>query len=500
MARTKNAMRAPLDISSRFGLLPPFDETVEWPESCSQSDVDERLHLHNRGPRRYVVAATNDSEGDGEEGKAVVATAEYFYISGLIERSGAAPILRGFCSGFSASGAFQIELERTAPRDTEPEFVLEPDDIPGQALTYFGGTYEHDERIEPMRIFYVEPNQTFKVAQTAFRTQEGDLLLDYDGGRDGSHSCLLRFEPDGEVVPFEASRELAEAKAELQKWRSGQLKFIPEVHDLESGELTTTIVEHDHSPPPTSTGEKRGRDEGESSLHRIVRIKEEKAEAEQEMEEQTHQFGVLAGQGCEFNAAKGTVFQTLKDRFPPGSDCPVPWRALGEVDFHELMKLGLPDEEAVMAASAWQAGMWLPQPNPEEDDTRVPPFIAAWAFVKHVTRDGSEVLGIREHDEIIKSPISMPSAYTGKPLSRTITKSAEFVRHLRKRYRTKADAILNYLLKQFKEYERHSGGVGFSGYAVIHKIWNVAEDREMTLGEMLELLMTLTGGSHVEGK
>lgn len=208
---------------SRFELLPPFEETVEWPESCSQSDVDERMHLHNRGPRRYAVVATYDSEGLGDGGKAVGAAAEYFYISGLIERSGAAPILRGFCSGYAASGAFQLELERTAPR--EPKFVLEPDDIPGEELTHFKGTYSHDELQGPMRLFYVEPNQTFKVGQTAFRTQEGDLLLDYDGNRDGSHSCLLRLEPDGEVVPFEARRELAEAKAELEKWRTGELRF-----------------------------------------------------------------------------------------------------------------------------------------------------------------------------------------------------------------------------------------------------------------------------------
>ena len=60
--------------------------------------------------------------------------------------------------------------------------------------------------------------------------------------------------------------------------------------------------------------------------------------------------------------------------------------------------------------------------------------------------------------------------------------------------KTVADRILGYLLEKYEEYERHSGGVGFSGYSVIYKVWNEAENREMSLVKMVALLTALGSG------
>ena len=87
----------------------------------------------------------------------------------------------------------------------------------------------------------------------------------------------------------------------------------------------------------------------------------------------------------------------------------------------------------------------------------------------------------------------MPPQYRGEPRYDEFKKSAAFVTHLRRKYKTVADRILGYLLEKYEEYERHSGGVGFSGYSVIYKVWNEAENREMSLVEMVALLTTLVG-------
>ena len=65
---------------------------------------------------------------------------------------------------------------------------------------------------------------------------------------------------------------------------------------------------------------------------------------------------------------------------------------------------------------------------------------------------------------------------------------------MRRKYKGKADALLKYLLDKYVEYQSHSGGLGYSGYTVTRKLWNEAEDREMDLPEMCELLVSLTKG------
>ena len=81
--------------------------------------------------------------------------------------------------------------------------------------------------------------------------------------------------------------------------------------------------------------------------------------------------------------------------------------------------------------------------------------------------------------------------WRGSQFTLTETKSAAFVKHLRRKYPREADAILKYLLEKYKEYELHSGGLGLYAEAVIRKLWKEDAKREMTLEEMCKLLMDL---------
>ena len=212
----------------------------------------------------------------------------------------------------------------------------------------------------------------------------------------------------------------------------------------------------------------------------------------EELEEQRYDYGIVVGQGAELSQARGCVYQALRSKFPPGSNSRVPWRAFGELEIGRLREeFGLREEDFV-TATCWQSGLWLPQPEQDLDgDTNSwPPFIADWAFFKRVDdSSGRAKYKIREEDETLRFDVPMPAGYP--PRSREITKKADFVKHMRRKYKTKANAILNYLLSKFEEYERHSGGVGFTGYSVIYKVWNEAKDTEMTFEEMVQLLVGL---------
>ena len=212
----------------------------------------------------------------------------------------------------------------------------------------------------------------------------------------------------------------------------------------------------------------------------------------EEMEEQSRHYGAVAGQAHQYSEAQGTVFKNLMANFPPGSRSRVPWKVFGEVDLGELAKLGLREEHQI-AATAWNDGFWLQKPDGEGDAT-VPPFIAEWAFERKGTNErGEEEFAVREADEVIRYPARMPASYTGPPRFREITKSAAFVKYLRANYPKKAaDAILAYLLGKYREYLAHSGGVGFTGYSVIYKVWDAAKNREMNLPEMVELQTALS--------
>ena len=48
-------------------------------------------------------------------------------------------------------------------------------------------------------------------------------------------------------MPFEASRELAEAKAELQKWRTGELRF-KRARDEDDGTSDDRVVRQNQDP------------------------------------------------------------------------------------------------------------------------------------------------------------------------------------------------------------------------------------------------------------
>lgn len=212
--------------------------------------------------------------------------------------------------------------------------------------------------------------------------------------------------------------------------------------------------------------------------------------------------GVLVGDGGEFKSAKVWVFDQIKHKLPQGDQSDY-MRTFGDVDVGELARLGLKEQDHI-AALEWGQGIWLSKPNhedePDQDLTRTsrimktswPPFIAEWAFIKRVTEVETVVeYVIREDDAVIETERSMPKQYQGPPRFLKETKSAAFVKHLRRTYPRQADAILKYLLNKYKEYEDHRDGLGVSGYSVIRKLWDKGKDREMTLEEMCKLLMSL---------
>ena len=279
-------------------------------------------------------------------------------------------------------------------------------------------------------------------------------------------------------------------QAELIQWRSGQIKLVADMIDVDGNSLAPAVVRSRGDPPVRRS---KRHIEPTDTASRLKKVK-------LELKESVHRYGELVGQGQEFSKAHGTVFSHLRECFPPGAASPVTWRALGEIDLGKLMELGLTQED-VGAATAWQQGFWLLSPPAEEEAAAGngwPPFIASWAFKKHVTvgPDGrqEETYSIREQTEVLRVERLMPPQYEGPPRYNEFKMSAAFVQHLRRRYsRTKADRILAYLLEKYEEYERHSGGVGFSGYSVIHKAWNEVENREMSFSEMLALLTAFIG-------
>ena len=238
---------------------------------------------------------------------------------------------------------------------------------------------------------------------------------------------------------------------------------------------------------------RQGGESVEQSQREIDELNAKLKAVKEEMEEQSRHYGAVAGQAHQYSEAQGTVYKNLKANFPPGSRSRVPWKVFGEVDLGELAKLGLREEHQI-AATAWNDGFWLQKPDGDVGDATVPPFIAEWAFERKGTNErGEEEFAVREADEVIQYPARMPASYTGPPRFREITKSAAFVKYLRANYPKKAaDAILAYLLGKYREYLAHSGGVGFTGYSVIYKVWDAAKNREMNLPEMVELQTALS--------
>ena len=249
----------------------------------------------------------------------------------------------------------------------------------------------------------------------------------------------------------------------------------------------------------------RQEEKDEEAKRRLQKKKKDLAELQEELDETNKCNGVLVGDGMEFNDAKVWVYNEIRRELPPGGG--PPWRAFGDVDVGELASLGLKDQDH-MAATGWGQGIWLTKPNLdglEDEPDGWPPFIADWAFIKkRVTDERTKVVAskqvvetvveyvTREDDEVITTPRLMPKDWRGPQSTLTETKSAAFVKHLRRKYpRREADAILKYLLEKYKEYELHSGGLGFHAEAVIRKLWKEDANREMTLEEMCKLLMGL---------
>ena len=220
----------------------------------------------------------------------------------------------------------------------------------------------------------------------------------------------------------------------------------------------------------------------------LKKAEQEKAKLHEQMEEEAQHYGALTGQEHMYNQASATVFDAIKKHFP--DDSRVHWRSFGELDWKELRDRGLKVHD--LDWTTWQEGLWIEKRKEDHDDsTYGPPFIAKWAF-KRVIKDHELVAyEIREKDEDFTTTIPMPGSMDA--IIQTTTYSAAFVQYMRRKYKGKADALLKYLLDKYVEYQSHSSGLGYSGYTVTRKLWNEAEDREMTLPEMCKLLVSLTG-------
>ena len=82
---------------------------------------------------------------------------------------------------------------------------------------------------------------------------------------------------------------LAEAQAELAQWRQGELRFQPEIIDADESSVSAGVVRAKEPPPALSR--KRPLEEvaaaegASSSMARIVRVKQEKLDAEEDRDE-----------------------------------------------------------------------------------------------------------------------------------------------------------------------------------------------------------------------
>ena len=148
-----------------------------------------------------------------------------------------------------------------------------------------------------------------------------------------------------------------------------------------------------------------------------------------------------------------------------------------------------------LASTIWNEGFWLskpPVPDPAASVPDCPPFVASHTWKKTLDQHGKATYLLRTDDETETFLRRMPISYTGPPIWTSTKYSADFYLYLKKNYSSKkADALLGYLLEKYKEYEQHAGSLGSSGYSVIIKPWNRAEDREMTLIEMIHKLAVL---------
>ena len=211
--------------------------------------------------------------------------------------------------------------------------------------------------------------------------------------------------------------------------------------------------------------------------------------------ENTRLAGVVISKNRTITEAALATYEALKRKSPPFSaNGAVDWKTFGEVCPWEMTTLGLKPNDWVPSTS-WNDGFWLskpPVPDPADPVHDCPPFVASHTWKKTMDQHGNATYLLRKRDDTKTFLRSMPASYTGPPVYGTTKYSADFYWYLTNNYPSKkADALLGYLLEKYKEYEQHAGTLGSSGYGVIFKPWNRAEDREMTLIEMIHKLADL---------
>ena len=287
MARTKQSARKA--SRKRKG---PADHVRDWPSDYSDDDYDDTRQsgVMSGGVWRSYVA--QDSEVGNHvftnqllvsaDGKFNMAPAtkekwDYFVAECTLEAVTKDNVSPYHFERFGISGmdCFKVSGPGTM-------FFARPDGegIPDDAIVFV-------EQVKPGVTFTVDDGTD--TTQVQLTTQEGDIQLSFTCFRDyeKSRTILLHKEATN-AMPTAASSSaagdtaLARATAELARWRSGELRFVPEVINVEEGTVAATIVE---SSPP-QVGEKRSSAEaGPSTLAHLVRVKQEKVDAEEDRDD-----------------------------------------------------------------------------------------------------------------------------------------------------------------------------------------------------------------------
>ena len=121
------------------------------------------------------------------------------------------------------------------------------------------------------------------------------------------------------------------------------------------------------------------------------------------------------------------------------------------------------------------------------------PFHPPWIFKKVTTLEGSQFV-IREEDEVL--PFKPPNGYEEGSEAYKLycakfreanTMHTGFVKMIRRKYRDRAQGILDYLKKKYEEFLKEQRKA--NAQATI--LWNISEDREMTIFEKFDTLLTV---------
>lgn len=206
---------------------------------------------------------------------------------------------------------------------------------------------------------------------------------------------------------------------------------------------------------------------------------------------------------------QATIVAKIEKNAPEMTRCV---RRFGEIIASDLKDRGiLPNNEGdlAMLTSIWSERLMAAVP-PERDIKRASaaekeemkelkrlgfpePFHPPWIFKKVTTLEGSQFV-IREEDEVL--PFKPPNGYEEGSEAYKLycakfreanTMHTGFVKMIRRKYRDRAQGILDYLKKKYEEFLKEQRKA--NAQATI--LWNISEDREMTIFEKFDTLLTV---------